>query len=186
MGHVCIARPPRHMQTWYWMVVELSGGAEPFFSLPEHLLSFPFRAVASMGCSSPACWTSVVVDSCIQSVSMVHFSLRADMLFDGASYQPLVIMYFLIAFLQVNGKRSFLKVVEKELLFVTPALRDPFLRKQKTGFSLKVREHLLWQALTSKFFLTLVTKTAQILVFFSFSFCFDLTHQHVRYFSHQC
>lgn len=40
----------------------------------------------------------------------------------------------------------FLQAVGKELLFVTPTLRDPFLRKQKTDFLLKVREHFLWEA----------------------------------------
>lgn len=68
----------------------------------------------------------------------------------------------------MNGKCSFLQAVEKELLFVTPTLWDPFLRKQKTDFLLKVREHFLWQAWHPNSALHLWLKLYKTFVFFFF------------------
>lgn len=70
----------------------------------------------------------------------------------------------------MNGKSSFLQVVEKELPFVTPTLRDPFWRKQKTDFLLKVREHFLWQAWHPNSSLRLWLKLYRSFVFFFFFF----------------
>lgn len=91
MGGVCIARPPIHTQTWYLMegvshfsaYLEISAALSalwPEWDAPLLRAGHPRSVPASR-------------------LFLWFISLRADMLFDVASYQTAVIIYFLIVFL---------------------------------------------------------------------------------------
>lgn len=115
-GHLSTNRPG----------IKCGGRGEPFFSLPGDL-SCPFCIVAWMGCSSPACWTSTL-SSCIQTVSVVHFSPSWHAVW--CCLLPNSGNNIFSDSLFVNEWKVFIFTSGRELQFVTPAFQDLVLRKQ--------------------------------------------------------
>lgn len=125
-AHICYGWCLHCQATYPHTDLVFNGRGEPFFSLPGDL-SCPFCIVAWMGCSSPACWTSTL-SSCIQTVSVVHFSPSWHAVW--CCLLPNSGNNIFSDSLFVNEWKVFIFTSGRELQFVTPAFQDLVLRKQ--------------------------------------------------------
>lgn len=167
VGHICIARPPSHTQTWHWTAVELSGGGWAIFQPTWRSPQLPF-----LHCGLNGMLLSCVLNLGGQLLHSVCF--HGSFLFQSwhavwCCLLPTPGNNIFSDSLFVNEWKVcfFTSGRERTAVCNTHVVRSIF-KKTENRFLIEDERTFSMASMTSKFCFTLMTKTVQNFCLFFF------------------